>query len=83
LNGTPRSRFAISPGFLAQKENRHLPERDLAWLDQGSTEFDEYVEGLGWAQNYAAINREIMLALTIAAMRKAMKRDGRGRGRGG
>jgi tRNA-splicing ligase RtcB len=60
---------------IAQKENRHLPDRDLAWLDQGSTEFDEYVEGLGWAQNYAAINREIMLALVIAAVSKAMKRE--------
>ena len=60
---------------IAQKENRHLPDRDLAWLDQGSPEFDEYVEGLGWAQNYAAINREIMLALVIAAVSKAMKRE--------
>jgi tRNA-splicing ligase RtcB (3'-phosphate/5'-hydroxy nucleic acid ligase) len=60
---------------IAQKENRHLPDRDLAWLDQGSPEFDEYVEGLEWAQNYAAINREIMLTLVIAAVSKAMKRE--------
>ncbi|HKA18655.1 MAG TPA: RtcB family protein [Blastocatellia bacterium] len=60
---------------IAQKENRHLPDRDLAWLDQGSPEFDEYVEGLNWAQNYAATNREIMLTLVITAVSKAMKRE--------
>ena len=60
---------------IAQKENRHLPDRDLAWLDQGSPEFDEYVEGLNWAQNYAATNRESMLVLVIAAVSKAMKRE--------
>lgn len=60
---------------IAQKENRHLPDRDLAWLDEGSPEFDEYVEGLEWAQHYAATNREIMLTLVIAAVSKAMKRE--------
>jgi len=60
---------------IAQTENRHLPDRDLAWLDEGSPEFNEYVEGLGWAQNYAATNREIMLTLVIAAVSKAMKRE--------
>src|SRR5262245_52189793 len=44
----------------AEREHIHLPDRDLAWLDEGTTEFDEYVEGLSWAQEYAALNRDLM-----------------------
>jgi tRNA-splicing ligase RtcB len=58
---------------IAHAENRHLPDRDLAWLDEGSAEFDEYVTALSWAQSYAATNREVMLTLVIAAVSKAMK----------
>jgi len=60
---------------IALKHDRALPDRDLAWLDEGSVEFDEYVSGLGWAQDYAAINREVMLTLVLAALAKAMQRD--------
>jgi len=59
---------------IAVKQNRTLPDRDLAWLDEGSSEFDEYVNGLRWAQDYAAINREVMLTLVLAAVAKAMQR---------
>ena len=60
---------------LALAENRHLPDRDLAWLDEGSVQFSEYVEALTWAQSYAATNREVMLALAVAALSKALKRE--------
>jgi tRNA-splicing ligase RtcB len=60
---------------IAMKENRSLPDRDLAWLDEGSAEFDEYVNGLRWAQDYAATNREVMLTLVLAAVAKALQRD--------
>ena len=56
----------------AEREHIHLPDRDLAWLDEGSAEFDDYVEGLGWAQEYAALNRDIMLGLVLAALRRAI-----------
>jgi len=59
---------------IAVKQNRTLPDRDLAWLDEGSSEFDEYVNGLRWAQDYAATNREVMLSLVLAAVAKAMQR---------
>ncbi len=32
---------------IAEREHRHLPDRDLAWLSEGTLEFDEYVEGRG------------------------------------
>jgi len=34
---------------------------DLAWLDEGTLEFDDYVEAVSWAQRYAAMNRVLMM----------------------
>ena len=39
----------------------NLPDRDLAYLAEGTEHFDEYVEAVGWAQNYARMNRELMM----------------------
>jgi tRNA-splicing ligase RtcB (3'-phosphate/5'-hydroxy nucleic acid ligase) len=60
---------------IAVRQERHLADKDLAWLDEGSPEFDEYIAGLRWAQDYAALNREVMLTLAITAFGKAMKRE--------
>ncbi|MGR7026410.1 RtcB family protein [Geodermatophilus sp. URMC 62] len=38
-----------------------LPDRDLAWLAEGTAEFYAYVEALHWAQRFAAANREEMM----------------------
>lgn len=53
---------------LAERASVHLPDRDLAWLSEGSPEFDEYVEGLLWAQDYAALNRDTMMHLVLRAL---------------
>lgn len=58
------------------KEHAHamgyaLPDRDLAWLDEDTRQFKAYVEGMLWAQDYAALNRDLMLHLVAGAMRKA------------
>ena len=50
-----------------------LPDRDLAYLPEGSDHFDQYVEAVEWAQEYARINREVMMARVIAAVREQMK----------
>ena len=60
---------------LAQKNEVHLPNRDLAWLDQGTVEFDEYVTALAWCQDYAALNRDIMLHLVKQALEHALGRE--------
>ena len=49
-----------------------LPDRNLAWLREGTESFDLYVEALGWAQDYAAENRAQMLALVIEALRATL-----------
>ncbi len=57
----------------ALRMNRELPDRDLAWLDEGSPEFADYMEAVGWAQDYARTNRELMLALVLGAMRRHLR----------
>ncbi|ALU45275.1 RtcB family protein [Pseudoalteromonas rubra] len=61
---------------LAKKEmERHqinLPDMDLAYLSEGNEYFDDYVEAVEWAQDFARKNREIMMLNAIAALRKAI-----------
>jgi tRNA-splicing ligase RtcB len=47
-----------------------LPDKNLAWLDQGSELFDDYWFALQWAQRYAMENRKAMMATVINALRK-------------
>ena len=59
---------------LAKKDaERHqlaLPDRDLAYFPEGAQHFDDYVEAVGWAQDYARANREEMMDLVLEAMRR-------------
>jgi len=52
-----------------------LPDRDLAWLNEGSPEFHQYVEALQWAQDYAALNRDLMLFRVMRALRETLGRE--------
>jgi tRNA-splicing ligase RtcB (3'-phosphate/5'-hydroxy nucleic acid ligase) len=58
---------------LAKKDLRHiinnLPDKDLAYLEEGTEHFDEYVEAVGWAQSYARLNRELMMEAIVEAVR--------------
>jgi tRNA-splicing ligase RtcB len=38
-----------------------LPDRDLAYLTEGTEEFDAYIREMRWAQTYALLNREEMM----------------------
>jgi tRNA-splicing ligase RtcB len=42
-----------------------LPNRDLAYLDEGTAEFDAYIEALNWAQHFALLNRDEMMDRVI------------------
>jgi len=59
---------------LAKKDmERHeirLPHKDLAYLQEGSQHFDDYVESVHWAQDYAMENRREMMRLLLEALRK-------------
>lgn len=39
----------------------NLPDQDLAYLKEGTTHFDDYFFAVHWAQDYAKINRELMM----------------------
>lgn len=58
---------------IAEKIDRKLPDKALAWLDDGTPEFDMYMQGLLWAQRYAALNREVMMHLTLKAVQTHFK----------
>ena len=47
-----------------------LPDRDLAYLPDGTQEFADYIEAIGWAQDYARENRAVMMTAVIASLRR-------------
>ncbi len=60
-----------------QDMERHmiqLPDRDLAYLQEGSKHFADYVEAVQWAQDYAMQNRQCMLDLVLAALARHLPR---------
>lgn len=55
-----------------QDMRRHfinLPDQDLAYLPEGTTGFDDYVEAVSWAQDYAANNRMVMMTAVTRVVR--------------
>lgn len=46
-----------------------LPDKDLAYFSEGSALFDDYVDAVHWAQDYAMENRRMMMALVVEAIR--------------
>jgi len=47
-----------------------LPDRNLAYLPEGAAHFNDYVEAVGWAQDYARANRAEMMDLVLEALRR-------------
>lgn len=52
-----------------RRHKLHLPDEDLAYVSAGSEVFDDYVEAVEWAQDYALANRREMLRLVVEAIR--------------
>ena len=48
----------------------HLPDKNLAYLSEGTEHFDDYVEALNWAQDYAWENRQAMMDAVLRVLRK-------------
>lgn len=53
----------------AQHRFGHVPDKDLSYFAEGSTNFDDYVEAVEWAQEYAFENRREMMRLILEAIR--------------
>ncbi|MEZ5653328.1 MAG: RtcB family protein [Burkholderiaceae bacterium] len=58
----------------AQANQRNLPDQDLAYFEEGARYFGDYVRGVGWAQRFAAKNREVMMVNLIAAVRTVISK---------
>ncbi len=46
----------------------NLPDADLAYLPEGTEHFNEYVQGVAWAQAFARANRDAMMDRVLAVM---------------
>lgn len=57
---------------MAKKDMRtwhvNLPDENLAYLAEGTSHFDDYVEAIDWAQRFARMNRELMMKAATAAI---------------
>ena len=62
---------------LAKKDMRRwfidLPDKDLAYIPEGSEHFRAYVRAVGWAQKYARINREIMMERVLEVLAEEVR----------
>jgi tRNA-splicing ligase RtcB len=60
---------------LAKKDMRkfmiNLPDQDLAYLPEGTENFNDYVTAVQWAQSYAMTNRVLMMEEILDAIRAA------------
>ena len=52
-----------------------LPDKDLAYIPQGSELFKDYLYAVEWAQDYALLNREIMMRETLRAIKEIIPKS--------
>ena len=71
---------ALASYFIAlarrdiERQMVQLPDRDLAYFEEGSSSFDDYLEAVEWAQDYALQNRRCMMDLVLAALSRHVPR---------
>jgi tRNA-splicing ligase RtcB (3'-phosphate/5'-hydroxy nucleic acid ligase) len=53
----------------AIRNQANLPDKDLAYFEEGAQYFGDYVRGVGWAQKFAQLNREVMMANLIKVVK--------------
>jgi len=59
----------------AMRQQANLPDRDLAYFEEGSRYFGDYVRAVNWAQKFAAINRELMMRRVIEAAKTVLHKS--------
>ena len=64
---------------LAKKDmevaHGYIPEnKDICYLTEGTQHFDDYVHAVGWAQEYAWINRYIMMERATYALARSLSK---------
>ena len=51
-----------------RRQIANLPDEDLAYFKEGSEHFDDYVQAVGWAQDFALANRRLMMDSVVRAV---------------
>ena len=69
------SYFTNKAKELCKKWYITLPDPELAYLPQGTPEFDDYTQAVKFAQRFAFRNREIMLDATLAEVQNVTGKD--------
>lgn len=64
---------------LAQKDMQkyfiNLPDKDMAYLPEGSQYFNDYLRAVHWAQDFALQNRIVMMCNLVGAVKAVMNLD--------
>ena len=55
-----------------EKIQMNLPDRDLAYFNQGTDHFNDYIEAVSWAQDYDMINRREMMKIVLQVLKKRL-----------
>jgi tRNA-splicing ligase RtcB len=63
------SHFIAAAKREAERWHIRLPDPNLAYLPEETELFKDYVEAVSWAQEYAKLNRELILAATLDAVK--------------
>lgn len=53
--------------------DKYLPDADLSYLVENTELFDDYVQAVSWAQNYAQLNRTIMMEAVLQVLKSYLK----------
>jgi tRNA-splicing ligase RtcB len=71
----------IGSTFIAQAKKDmeryfiSLPDKDLAYITEGSNVFEDYCNAVEWAQDFAALNRELMMTQVIDAFKSNFAKE--------
>lgn len=55
---------------MAERHLSNLPDKDLAFFPEETPEFAQYIEAMRWAQQFALVNREIMMENALNVLRR-------------
>lgn len=50
---------------------KNLPDKDLAYFREGTAHFDDYVQAVHWAQEFAMYNRKLMMEQIVNAVEES------------
>jgi tRNA-splicing ligase RtcB len=60
---------------IANNDGIALPDRDLAYLREGTRDFDDYIRDLHWAQHFARLNRDEMMDRVMIELSRTLYGD--------